>query len=260
MLSKEHLIRMIISFTLLVATILCIVYGVIAWRAHSGTAFWMVWECMALCFLALWFALQFHLLAKIPPIARGIMLALICIGILVLLFLTTCVIRHFHDEGEPNLNYVIVLGAQLRQTGPSIILQERLDTAVTYLKENPETICIVSGGQGTNEPKSEAEGMRDYLVAKGIDTTRILLEDQSTNTIENIRFSKQILDSDCNRQYKNVGIITNNFHIFRATSIAKKQGLQGVYGIAAPSHPAYLPNNVFRECIGILKDRLVGNM
>jgi uncharacterized SAM-binding protein YcdF (DUF218 family) len=78
--------------------------------------------------------------------------------------------------------------------------------------------------------------------------------------LENIRFSKSILEKDCNGEYKNVGILTNNFHVYRATHIATKQGLHNVCGIAAPYHPLYLPNNTLRECIGVIKDTLVGNM
>ena len=69
-------------------------------------------------------------------------------------------------------------------------------------------------------------------------------------------YSKEILGSE----YENVGIITNNFHVYRACSIARKQGLNNVVGISAPSHLRYLPNNMFRECFGIIKDTLKGNM
>lgn len=71
-------------------------------------------------------------------------------------------------KGETNLDYVIVLGTQIHESGPSIVLKYRLDAAVLYLNENPGTICIVSGGQGKNEPYSEAEGMAKYLIEKGI--------------------------------------------------------------------------------------------
>jgi uncharacterized SAM-binding protein YcdF (DUF218 family) len=101
-----------------------------------------------------------------------------------------------------------------------------------------------------NEPFSEAKGMADYLIKKGVDPDRILLEDQSTNTVENILYSKKLLENDD----QNVGVVTNNFHMFRAIHIAKAQGLKNVCGIAAPSNTVYLPNNVLRECLGILKD------
>lgn len=98
--------------------------------------------------------------------------------------------------------------------------------------------------------------MYTYLVKIGISSDRIILEDKSTSTVENIRNSKVLLDDS----YHSVGIVTNNFHTFRAVRIAKKQGLRNVSGIAAESNIFYLPNNVLRECCGILKDWLFGNI
>lgn len=98
----------------------------------------------------------------------------------------------------------------------SPVLKYRLDKAVEYLNENPDTVCIVSGGQGSNEPWSEAEGMARYLQEKGIDTARILTEDQSQTTGQNITNSKKLM-----KEGASVGIVTNNFHVFRALQIAK---------------------------------------
>lgn len=131
-----------------------------------------------------------------------------------------------------------------------------IQTAIDYLNENPDTICIVSGGQGANEPFSEAKGMADYLTEHGIEEERILLEEKSTNTVENIEYSKALME----QPYDGVGIVTNNFHVFRAVRIAKVRGLESVYGIAADSNVLYLPNNVLRECCGIFKDWIMKNM
>ena len=98
--------------------------------------------------------------------------------------------------------------------------------------------------------------MAEYLLDKGIEENRILIEDKSTNTVENIKNSKGLLEEP----YNGVGIVTNNFHMFRAVQIAKKQGLEGVCGIAADSNVLYLPNNILRECMGILKDWLMKNI
>ena len=153
------------------------------------------------------------------------------------------------------MDYVIVLGAQIYEYGPSVVLRYRLDKTIEYLQENPETICIVSGGQGENEPFTEAEGMANYLMQKGIDKDRIRKEESSQNTIQNIRFSMALMEEG-----SSVGIITNNFHLFRALAIAKKQGLSNCVGIPADSKAIYLPNNMLREFFGILKDFCVGNL
>jgi len=158
------------------------------------------------------------------------------------------VIHQMHAQGEDNLDYVIVLGAQVHADKPSVVLKYRLDEAILYLNENPETVCIVAGGQGKNEPYSEAYGMAQYLMQNGIDKDRILLEDQSKTTEENLRFSRKFLPEDAE-----VGIITNDFHMFRALQIAQKQGLSDVCGIAADSTKFYLPNNMLREYFAEIK-------
>lgn len=158
------------------------------------------------------------------------------------------VIHQMHAQGEDNLDYVIVLGAQVHADKPSVVLKYRLDEAILYLNENPETVCIVAGGQGKNEPYSEAYGMAQYLMQNGIDKDRILLEDQSKTTEENLRFSRKFLPEGAK-----VGIITNDFHMFRALQIAKKQGLSDACGLAADSTKFYLPNNMLREYFAEIK-------
>ena len=164
--------------------------------------------------------------------------------------------KGFYSKGEKNLDYIIVLGAQVRENGPSSVLKYRLDKAVEYLNENPDTVCIVSGGQGSNEPCPEAEAMSVYLIDKGIAEERIIIEDKSLSTVENIRNSKKLM----NNPDGSVGIVTNNFHVYRAVRMAKAQGLEDVCGIAAKSNTIYLPNNILRECLSILKGLILNNM
>lgn len=98
--------------------------------------------------------------------------------------------------------------------------------------------------------------MYDYLVNAGIAPDRILLEDQSKNTFQNLTFSAEYLDPSSD----SVGVVSNNFHIFRATKIAQKAGYQNVYGIAAKGEPFLQCNNMMREFLGVVKDFLVGNI
>ena len=160
----------------------------------------------------------------------------------------SCRIVRYFPAFICGLDYIVVLGAQMRQNGPSIVLQYRLDEAIKYLNDNPDTICIVSGGQGYNEPCTEAQGMAEYLEKKGVPKVRILMETESTTTAQNISNSMQYI-----REGATVGIGTNNFHMFRALQIAKKQGLTQVCGIAAKSKPLYLPNNMLREYLAEIK-------
>lgn len=235
--------------------ILSMLYGVFVLLAGSGTSFWMVWEAIGVFFI-FWALLSYKKFFDTHKKIRNIFYAMIGVVAAVLVILSSMIAGEFAAKGKEDLDYIIVLGAQVRENGPSVVLRYRLDTAIDYLNENPETICIVSGGQGMNEPFSEAEGMYRYLLQNGIEKKRILLEDESTNTVQNIQNSKKLMKVP----YNGVGIVSNNFHVFRAVRIAKAQGLEGACGIAADSNVLYIPSNVLRECCGILKDWMMNNI
>ena len=235
---------------------LCLLYSVMVRATGSGTGFFLVWVLLGLGFIGLAVLVQTGLWGKLPALIRYGFYGLTILGILVIAFGLSCIGKNFRDRGEENLDYLIVLGAQVYESGPSVVLRYRLDEAVRYLNENSDTVCIVTGGQGYNEPFPEAEGMKRYLVQNGIAEERIRMETESVNTVSNIKNSLVFLDPENDR----VGIITNNFHLYRGIGLAKKQGIRNVCGIAARSNPVYLPNNLLREVLGILKDKLVGNM
>ena len=232
----------------LTLAILCLVYGIVTRAAGSGTGFYMVWFAMAALFVGLGVTIHLELWSRLPGAVRIVTVILCSIFLLSFVIIEGCVISHIHDKGEDGLDYVIVLGAQMRQNGPSIVLQYRLDKAIEYLNDNPDTICIVSGGQGKNEPWSEAQGMAQYLKTQGIDENRIRLENQSLTTEQNVTNSQKLMEEGAS-----VGIVTNDFHVFRAKQIAKKYGLKDVCGIAAGSSPLYLPNNMLREFFAEIK-------
>ena len=132
----------------------------------------------------------------------------------------------------------------------------RVQTAFQYLKKNPETKVILSGGQGPGEDISEAEAMRRYLEGKGIAADRILLEDTSVNTEENIQNSAELIGD----MEKSVVIVSNDFHIFRAKRIAKKQGFRKVEGLGSKTHLYTAPNAYAREVIAVIKYRICGQI
>lgn len=240
---------------LIVLGIVTALYGILVLRIGSGTMFWLIWEAIAIFFLQWAVLVHKNFFATHKKIQRFFHV-LLAVAVVVLATFCGMIAGEFVSNGERDLDYIIVLGAQVREEGPSVVLRYRLDAAIEYLNENPDTICIVSGGQGANEPFSEAEGMSDYLIKHGIEQERILLEDKSANTVENIQNSKALME----QPYNGIGIVTNDFHVFRAVQIAKVQGLEGVCGIAADSNALYLPNNVLRECCGILKDWVMKNI
>lgn len=139
---------------------------------------------------------------------------------------------------------------------PSRSLRERLEVAEEYLENNPETVAILSGGQGKGEEISEAECMYRYLTDTGISEKRLIVEDRSATTVENLDFSRQFLEQETD----SVGLITNNFHIYRSVRIARKAGYHRVCGIAASSGPILLPHYLVREFFALTKEIVQKNI
>lgn len=149
---------------------------------------------------------------------------------------------------QQKLAYLIVLGAQVRGKSVTDSLRRRLDTAGEYLKRNRNTIVIVSGGKGKGEEITEAEAMAEYLKKIGIEEKRIFQEDRSTTTRENLKFSRAYI-SDVSEQ---VGIVTNNFHVYRAVLLGKKLGYRNVCGLAAGCNRILFLNYMVREFFALL--------
>lgn len=251
---------------LIVAGAAAAAYGVSVMLVWSGTGFFAVWYAIGLALAGVGGAMRLGLWARLPGWLR---LGAGCAGALALacvLGIAALVMGGAREVAPRGLDAIVVLGAQVRADGrPSDVLRHRLDAAVAYLAENPGTICVVSGGQGPNEPCAEAEAMAAYLVAHGVDEGRVVVEGESSNTVENVRCSREAiaraLGADPAREGgPSVGIVTNDFHVYRALAIARRQGLREVHGIGSYSNPWYLPNNVLRECLGVAKDALAGNM
>lgn len=160
------------------------------------------------------------------------------------------------SQGKENLDYIIVLGAAVYGTEPSPVLQKRLETAAAYLKRNQDTVVIVSGGQGPGEDISEAGCMETFLLEEGICKSRIIREEKSETTVENIRFS----GSHIQEQEASVGIVSSNFHIFRAVVTARSNGLKHACGIAAPFGGLLLPHYAVREFLTFTFDLISGNL
>ena len=145
---------------------------------------------------------------------------------------------------------IIVLGAKIKDDKVSLTLARRLDAAYEYLMDNPDSACIVSGGQGSDEICTEASLMLEYLLDKGVDESRIYVEDRSTDTDENIRYSKEIIET--NSLNRSVCLATDGYHEYRAISYAKANGIEAA---AVPSSTTWwlFPTSIVREMYGILE-------
>ncbi|MFD3158359.1 YdcF family protein [Haloimpatiens sp. FM7330] len=179
---------------------------------------------------------------------------LIIIGLIFFIIIETPILYYGNKTYKKDSEYLIVLGAGVQGRTMSLTLYQRMEKSLEYIKEHPNTKIIVSGGQGPNELISEAEAMKEFLVNHEIDENRIIKEDKSTNTHENLVFSKKKVEEDSDKDIKNLKIcvVTSNFHVFRAKMLGKRVGLT-LEGIPARIHPLLVPNFYVRECLAVVK-------
>ena len=159
-----------------------------------------------------------------------------------------------HIQGEPQV--MVVLGCQVMPDGrPSILLQDRLDTALDYWEEHPDITIVTSGSQGDNEPTFEAACMADFLMTNGVPEAQILQENRSHNTKENFLYSKELLASaGIDVGETDVLVVSNGFHLTRARMLAERFGYGEVSTLAAPT--SHLPSRIHmyvREPIALVK-------
>lgn len=186
----------------------------------------------------------------------------VCLGGLLVLLLSAAILRAAAEKPENGAEYVIVPGARVYPDGISRTLKLRLDTAWEYHRKNPEAMLVLSGGQGKDEAVPEALAMYNYLYVRGIAQDRMLPEMESANTVQNIRFSKDVIARNSVRppQEMKVALVTSSFHMLRVKNIARKQGFEHLIAVPAPSDPLLIPHNLLRECAAVIKDVLTGNM
>lgn len=148
-------------------------------------------------------------------------------------------------------DYIIILGAQVRGNKPSATLEYRLEKGYEYLVAYSEAKAVLSGGQGPDEMMTEASAMYRYLVNKGISEERLILEDESHSTYENLTNSFKLIDAE--KENATISVVSNRFHILRAQIQAKKLGRE-VGGIGARSYLYLIPNYYFREFFAVMKE------
>lgn len=178
----------------------------------------------------------------------NVIYALVVIGVVYGIAVSASMVTAIVKTPEPQ-STVVVLGCKVDGENPSLMLSKRLEAAYDYLSKNPKVPCIVSGGQGPNEGISEAQCMYNYLTRRGIDSSRIYMEDKSTDTDENIRFSQKIIKE--NNLNGSLAIATDGFHELRAAIIAQKNGVETIGAVPANTPLYLLPTYWVREWFAI---------
>ncbi|MBU8878780.1 YdcF family protein [Bacillus sp. FJAT-29790] len=178
--------------------------------------------------------------------------AVILIPFIIITSLHAEMMRTARKSPPSDIPYLIVLGAKVNGEEMSLSLLYRARKALEYLEENPDTVVIVTGGQGKGEDITEAEALKRFFLENGMNENRILKEDLSTSTYENLTFTKDLYEID------QAVIVSNDFHLYRSIKLAQKVGIKG-YPLAAET-PRVVKTSLFiREYAAILKMKLLGS-
>ena len=156
------------------------------------------------------------------------------------------------DTADYSEQTVIVLGCGLRGERVSVGLAKRLNKAAEYHEKNPDAMIIVSGGQGPQEDISEALAMKRYLIDKGIAEDKIIMEDKSTSTITNFRYSREIMEKE-GMNLSSVVFVTNAYHVYRASNYAKDEGFLEISHLGTDIIWYTIPMNYMREMMAVVK-------
>jgi len=195
---------------------------------------------------------------RLTRVVKRVFTFLLCIGLIVV-GITECLIIHA-SLGDPNesCEYMLVLGAKVRNDGPSVSLMDRIRAAAAYMEAHPEVIAIVSGGQGPDEPMTEARCMYEELVKLGIDPDRIWLEEKATSTWENLRFTLALIEEKTGQQPEKIGLLSSEYHLFRTKLFARECGVEAVGIPARTSRISQMVNHFLREVAGVWHYILLG--
>ncbi len=186
------------------------------------------------------------LIGKIAVVSAGVLAAAIAVTTVVL----TVMMSVAAYKSPADNSVLIMLGCRVYGERPSVMLSERIDAAYEYLSENEDAVCILSGGKGDDEDISEAECMYRELTDRGIAAERLYIEDKSTSTKENIRFSYEIM-TEQGLTNRPIAIATSEFHQYRAQLIAHGYGIDAS-AVSGKSTLYLLPSYWVRELYAIL--------
>lgn len=229
------------------------IYYFITCVIYAGITLSLVWIWLliaAFCFARFIFLKKMIEKTKrvwIPKIITVTYRSLFACFLIVFVIVELSIIVNINIPPKKNLDYIVVLGAGVRNSQPSAPFRQRLEKAYDYMVANPDTIMIASGGQGPDENISEAQCMLEYMEARGLDGSRIILENRSTSTEENLLFSYELIEN----KEASVGLVTNGFHMLRARLIALTQG----HRVSSVSARTLFPVGIhymFREFFGIV--------
>ena len=217
--------------------------------------------CLCLIAIILFYTFMPLIGLKFPVFAKvttRIFTVILVIGLLVVGITEAIIIHASFGDPEETVDCIVVLGAKVNKDGPSVSLWDRICAAYTYLEEHPGVTAVLSGGQGTDEPITEAECMYRELVELGIDPQRLWIEDEATSTWENLNFSLDLIEANTGTRPAKLGVLSSEYHLFRASLFARACNVEFVGIPAKTSRLSQAVNHFMREVAGVWHYILLG--
>ena len=217
--------------------------------------------CICLIGIILFYTFMPLVGLKFPALAKAatrIFTVLLVIGLLVVGVTEAVIIHASFGDPKEQVEYMVVLGAKVNADGPSVSLWDRICGAYEYMEEHPDVIAIVSGGQGTDEPITEAECMYRELVSLGIDPKRIWREEEAESTWENMQFTLNLIEERTGQRPQKLGVLSSEYHLFRASLFAKACNVEFVGIPARTSRISQMINHFMREVAGVWHYLILG--
>lgn len=255
---KKHVFARAVNFLFLPGALFCFIYYLMnGFLIRFGQSLLFLWPLLGAFLLTRFIIFEIHFKTGKPlPFSNRFLTVFRIFAALCIVFFVAVegiILKAAFTTPPANLDYIIVLGAKVNGTQPSGALRNRIDVASEYLRDNPDTLVIASGGQGPDEGISEAECIRIGLIQRGIDEKRIIMEDKSTSTLENLTFSLKLLEESS----PDIGLVTNNFHIYRSMKIAETFEGYGFFAVPVATSALSFPHYMLREfcatVVGLLR-------
>lgn len=237
---------------LFLISVFCIIYyGIVIAYSSLHTSFVWFWPFCAVMTALAAFILQTRFYLSFPSIIHCFIkvFMIIILSFFLILFFKIWNTAHSYKKYMQDADYLIIPGAIVRGSRPSNVLLSRIRTAYDYLESHPKTIAILSGYQNANAKISQGKCMQNELRKMGIPAYRLLVEAYARTTEENLKFSKDYITL----QNPVIGIVSNDFHLYRTIKIAKQCGYKHIYGIPAKTPRPILIHCYIRELFAVIK-------
>ena len=217
--------------------------------------------CVGIIGVIAFYTLSKKLLPRFPKAMkwlRRFFTICLCMGLILAGITEGIILKASLGDPEAHCDYMVVLGAKVRNSGPSVSLWDRIYAARDYMQAHPDVIAVVSGGQGADEPMSEAQAMYEKLVALGIEADRIWMEDQASSTWANLNYALNLIEEKTGTRPDTLGVVSSEYHMYRAGLQAKDCGVEFVGIPAKTSRLSQAINHFMREIAGVWHYMILG--